>query len=152
MEKYQNVNLDIKELEKDYWDWILKEYIRHEDNTKSKYISNKYKKFMKTIKWIEEYKMNIAKKVWKYWAYLLPLIDAVNEDNSIDMHLFQERNKLSDNQINRLIANYKECNVIKKKWHLFYVNPLIWFYWIDIKLDLWVMFDEELKKVWIIIK
>jgi len=115
-------------------------------------ISNPYKTFMKTIKWIEQYKMTIAKWVWKYWAFLLPLIDVVNEDNSIDMILFQERNKISDWQINRLIKSYKDNWVLIKKWFIFYLNPLIAFTWKDISLDLWKLFKDELNKVWIIIK
>ena len=152
MKNYTNVNINIKELEKDYWEWILKEYTKTYNNTKFKYISNNYKTFMKTIKWIESYKMDIAKAVWKYGAFLLPLMDAVNEDNSIDMKLFQERNKISDWQINRIIASYKDNMVLKKVWYIFYLNPLIAFSWKDIRLDLGVLFKEELKKVWITIK
>jgi len=127
----------------------MKVFIKIRDYTKPKYISNNYKTFMKTIKWIEQYKMEIAKWVWKYWAYLLPLIDAVNENNSIDMNLFQERNWISDWQINRLIKSYKDNKVLIKKWYVFYLNPLIAFSWKDINLDLWIMFNDELNKVWI---
>lgn len=101
---------------------------------------------------IKHNKMKIAKWIWKYWAYLLPIIDVVNEDNSIDIILFQERNNINNGQINRLIKAFKDNNVLRKKRHIFYLNPLIAFNGKDIRLDIWVIFEDELNKVWIKVK
>jgi hypothetical protein len=152
MEKFINVNINLKELEKDYWEEVLKDYIRKKDNTKSKYIINKYKYFMKIIMGIREYKNWLVKSLWKYWTYLLSIPEYANEDNSIDMNLFQEKLWISNSSLIRLIKIYKDNNVLKKRWFIFYLNPLLVHYGKDIKLELWILFEEELKKVWIIIK
>ena len=153
MQDYEKVNINLKELEKDYWINILKDYIKHTDNTRPNYISNKYKdKFMKKTIWIPEYKISLAKNLWTYWTYLFTIDEYAREDNSIDMNIFKESIWLSDNQINRLIKAYKENWVLKKSWNVFYLNPLIVYYWRNIKLELGILFQEELKKVWITIK
>lgn len=152
MNKFTNVNINLKELEKDYWENVLKDYVRLIDNTKSKYIVNKYKTFMKTIMWIKEYKNWLVKSLWKYWTYLISISEYTNEDNSIDMNLFQEKLTISNSSLIRLIKTYKDNNILKKRWHIFYLSPLIVHYWKDIKLELWELFEDELKKVWILIK
>lgn len=152
MNKFTNVNINLKELEQDYWENVLKDYIKTTDRTKSRYIVNKYKTFMKTTMWIKEYKNWLAKSLWKYWTYLLAIPEYANEDNSIDMNLFQEKLLISNSSLIRLIKVYKDNNILKKRWHIFYLNPLIVHYWKDIKLELWEMFEKELNKVWIYIK
>ena len=148
---YKNVNIDVDELERDYGSWVLSQYIKRRDYTKW-YISNNYKVFMKTIKGIEGYKMELAKSLGRYGSYLLPMIDAINEDNSIDLVLFKERNAIPDSQMSRVIASYKENSVLRKVWHTFYLNPLVAFSGRDIRDDLWDLFKDELKKVNIIVK
>ena len=152
MNKFTNVNINLKEFEKDYWEDSLKDYINTIDNTKWRYIINKYKTFTKTIMWIKEYKNWLAKSLWKYWTYLLAIPEYVREDNSIDMNLFQESLWISNSSLIRIIKIYKDNNVLKKKWYVFYLNPLISFRGRNIEIDLWKMFKEELKKVWIVIK
>lgn len=148
----QDVKLDIEKLEKDYWEWILRDYMKTRDYTKTKYISNPYKTFMKTIKWIEEYKMEVVKKTWRYWAYILPLIDAASDVNYIDMNMFQEKNKISDNQIARIKSTLLDANVLRKRGNIFYLNPLIAFSGKDISIELWELFSDELEKVGILNK
>ena len=152
MQKYENVNINLKEFNKDYWEDALKDYIRVNDRTKKKYILNPYKKFMKVTIWLTNYKNHLAKKLWKYGTYLLSIPDYAREDNSIDMNIFKESLWLSDSGLIRLIKKYKENNVLRKVWCVFYLNPLLVHYWKDIKLELWELFEDELRKVWIEIK
>lgn len=152
MQKYEKVNINLKDFEKDYWEWALRDYIRTHDNTKHKYIINPYKTFMKTIIWLSDYKNILAKNLWKYWTYLLSIPDYSRDDNSIDVNLFKEKILFSDSSFIRLIRVYKEHWVLKKVWHTFYLNPLIVHYGKEIDLELGILFKEELEKVWITIK
>ena len=153
MSKFQKYNINLPEFEKDYGKGALKEYIKTVDNTdKEAYLSHKYTKFMKTIKGIDQYKMDVSRELGKYSMYLLAMIDLVKDDNSIDIWIFQKRNKISDNQINRMVATYKKANVLRKSWYIFYMNPLIAFLWLNIRPELWIIFEDELKKVWIDVK
>jgi len=142
----------LKQLKKDYWNDILKEYVRIRDYTKPKYILNPYKKFMKATMWITEYKNNLVKNLWKYWTYLLSIQEYAREDNSIDMNYFKEEIWMSDSSFIRLIKSYKDNWILKKSWNVFYLNPLIVHYWKDIRIQLAIMFKDELEKVWIEIK
>lgn len=153
MNKYKKVNINLIDFKKDYWEDVFKDYIKKVDNTETKiYIKHNFTKFMKTIKGIAEYKMNISRELGKYSIYLLAMIDSVKNDNLIDVMAFQESNEISDNQIQRMIYIYKKANVLKKSWYLFYMNPLIAFFWTEINWELWLMFEDELKKVWIDVK
>lgn len=147
MKEFQKVNINLRELEKDYWRWAIDEYIKKQDRNKVKYIISPYKTFMKTIVWLPEYKITLAKELWKYWTYLLSIQEYAREDNSIDMNLFKEKITFSDSSFIRLIKAYKDSWVLKKEWHTFYLNPLIVHYGKDIKLELWIMFKDELEKV-----
>lgn len=152
MQEYQKVNINLKAFEEDYWEWVLKDYIRKKDRTKIKYISTPYKEFMKSIIWLAEYKIDLSKKLWKYWTYLLSIQEYARRDNSINMNLFWEHNKFSKNQLDRLIKCYKDNWVLKKEWQTFFLNPLLVHYWSDIDINLWIMFKDELEKVWFIFK
>ena len=148
MKEFEKVNINLRQLEKDYWIWAMDDYIKKQDRNKVKYIFSPYKTFMKSIIWLPEYKIELSRNLWKYWTYILPIQEYAREDNSIDMILFAERNSFSENQLNRLVKCYKENWVLKKEWHTFYLNPLIVHYGKDIKLELWIMFKDELEKVW----
>ena len=78
----------------------------------------------------------------------MKILNLAREDNSIDMNLFKEKIVMSDSSFIRLIKAYKDSWVLKKNWLIFYLNPLIVHYGKDIKLELWIMFKEELEKVW----
>lgn len=152
MQEYQKVNINLKAFEEDYWEWVLKDYIRKKDRTKIKYISTPYKEFMKSIIWLAEYKINLSQRLWKYWTYLLSIQEYARRDNSINMNLFWEHNNFSKNQLDRLIKCYKDNWVLKKEWQTFFLNPLLVHYWSDIDINLWIMFKDELEKVWFIFK
>lgn len=148
MQDYQKVNINLKSFEEDYWEWVINDYIRKQDRTKLKYIISPYKTFMKTIVWLPEYKIDLARKLWKYWTYLLSIQEYAREDNSIDMNLFKEKIVMSDSSFIRLVKSYKDSWVLKKEWHTFYLNPLIVHYGKDINIDLGILFKWELEKVW----
>lgn len=148
MKEFEKVNINLKQLEEDYWSWVLDNYIRKQDRTKTQYIITPYNKFMKSIIWLPEYKIKLGKDLWKYWTYLLSIQEYSREDNSIDMNLFKEKISFTDSSFIRLIKAYKDNGVLKKDWNTFYLNPLIVHYGRDIKLELWIMFKVELEKVW----
>lgn len=153
MWNYDNINIDIWKLEKDYWEWILKEYIKISDYTKKKYIKNPYKdRFMKTTIGIADYKISMIKELWKYWSYLFAIWEYAREDNSIDMNLYKEKIAMSDSSFIRLVRAYKDSAVLRKRGDIFYLNPLVVHYGRNIDYNLWELFKDELEKVWITIK
>lgn len=142
--KYTKIIIDINKLEKDYWKWVLDNYINKIDNRKKQYFLSH--KFMKRIRENEEYIADIIKKCWRYWWYLSILDSIVLENNNFDIDKFQNLFDLNYHKLMRILRVFKKNNVIKKKWRYFFLNPLFWFYWQNIKQELVVLFEEEIKK------
>ncbi len=150
MNKYESVNINLKELEKDYWEWVLNNYTNTKDYTKKTYVLNPYTNtFMKTYTWLKEYKTNMTKTIWRYGQYSMLIAEYTREDNSIDIHYFAEQMWLWRTAWYKLIAKYIEVNLIRQQWRTYYVNPLVIHYGRDIPIDVAILFKDELKKVWI---
>lgn len=153
MSKYINVNVNLDELEKDYWEWILREYIKTRESKKS-YIESPNKNNFIKVERNKKYFTEKTKEIWsaKIW-YIPSILEIIDKENRFSIYRLQENIWFSDATRKNLVKDFiKHWVIVKKRLDDYYLNPLFWYFGKTISIELWEMFKEELESVWIQIK
>ena len=110
-----------KELYDTYWDDVIEKV----ESTEYNRIKSRNNSFIIFKQMTIKQKEYIINKIWfTYMWYLIWIIDTLDYNNSVNFRILKHF-WVSDPMIKIVRKKFKDNNIVKKFWNMFYLNPEI---------------------------